>query len=111
MIFGDQFIEEMDKIARSLLVSSNQNLVTCSCGQIMEVVEGAVDYKVKDDAGQPISKAAAEHMSKHRIRCHGCEKNFCCKCQAEPYHIGKTCEEFKENKEASKCRYCFSKIT
>ena len=76
----------------------------------MEVVQGQVDYKTKDDAGQAITKQAAEHMSKYRVRCHGCEKNFCCKCQAEPYHIGKTCEEFKEHKEASKCRFCFSKL-
>jgi hypothetical protein len=38
----------------------------------MEVVQGEVDYKVKDDAGKAISKEAAEHMSKYRIRCQGC---------------------------------------
>lgn len=76
----------------------------------MEVVQGEVDNKVKDDAGQLISRDSAVHMSKYRVRCGECEKNFCCKCQAEPYHIGKTCEQYKEHKEASKCRFCMTKI-
>ena len=28
----------------------------------------------------------------------------------EPYHVGKTCEEFEEYKNADKCRYCMNKI-
>ena len=110
MILGEQFIEEIDKLSESILLSQNTNLVTCSCQNIMEVIPGEVDYKIKDDTGQPISKDSAVHMSKFRVRCQKCEKNFCCKCQAEPYHTGKTCEEFKDHKLSSKCRYCFSKI-
>ena len=77
----------------------------------MELVQGKVDYNQKDDQGQAISKEAAIHMSKYRIRCDACNKNFCTSCSVEPYHVGKTCEQFKEHKEARKCRYCFSKIT
>jgi hypothetical protein len=50
-------------------------------------------------------------MSKFRVRCGSCSKNFCSKCQAEPYHLGKTCEQFKEFKEARKCRFCLIKLT
>jgi hypothetical protein len=50
-------------------------------------------------------------MSKFRIRCSGCHKNFCSGCSAEPYHLGKTCEQHKEFKEARKCRFCETKLT
>jgi hypothetical protein len=73
-------MEELDKLAESLLLSQNPNLVTCSCENIMEVVPGVVDYRAKNEVGQPISEEAAVHMSKFRIRCQKCEKNFCCKC-------------------------------
>jgi len=49
-------------------------------------------------------------MSKNRIRCNQCQKNFCAACSTEPYHIGKTCEQHKNHKEARKCRYCDEEI-
>lgn len=66
---------------------------------------------MKDEQGKLLTKDAAVHMSRYRVRCGECQKNFCCQCQAEPYHLGKTCEEFKENKEARKCRFCLTKLT
>lgn len=77
----------------------------------MEVLPGRVEYNMKDDTGKQFSKESAEHMAKYRVRCGECQKNFCCQCQAEPYHGGKTCEQFKELKEARKCRYCLTKLT
>lgn len=50
-ILGPQFMEVLDKLAESLLISQNPNLVTCSCQNIMEVVPGEVDYKIKNDVG------------------------------------------------------------
>ena len=49
-------------------------------------------------------------MSKNRIRCAQCNKNFCKNCAAEPYHLGKTCEQYRQHKEARKCRYCGEQI-
>lgn len=72
----------------------------------MEVSQGEVNYFAKDDKGEPISERAAEHMSVYRIRCHSCDQNFCHGCETIPYHIGKMCDEFKELKEALKCRFC-----
>ena len=46
----------------------------------MELVAGKVDYNQKDDLGKPISKDSAMHMSKFRIRCNACNKNFCTHC-------------------------------
>jgi len=45
-------------------------------------------------------------MSKNRVRCAKCNTNFCATCKTIPYHIGKTCSEYKEKKEALKCRFC-----
>ena len=49
---------------------------------------GAVDYKMKDEKNQVLSKQAAEHFAKYRIRCNECDKNFCTLCGKEPYHLG-----------------------
>lgn len=72
----------------------------------MEVTKGKTDYTVKDDKGNLLSRKAAKHMAKYRIRCDGCTKNFCTKCKVEPYHLGKSCREYKKFKKAKKCRYC-----
>lgn len=90
---------------------SGSNFVTCpNCANVLELVEGKVDLKVKDDQGKTLSKDAAIHMSKHRVRCNSCGNNFCAKCKAEPYHISKTCEEHEKFKKSRKCRYCFELI-
>lgn len=67
----------------------------CPCGAFMEIQEGSVDYNVKDDMGQAISKEAAVHMSKYRVRCKDCSDTFCSDCGIKPYHLGKTCDAFK----------------
>ena len=61
--------------------------------------------------GNKISREAAEHMARHRVRCNQCAKIFCASCNADPYHIGKTCEEFKDFKTSLKCRFCWEKLT
>ena len=57
-------------------------------------------------------RKAAEHFAKFRARCpqEGCHTIFCAGCQAEPYHLGYTCEEYKNYQSARKCRYCKEKI-
>jgi len=52
---------------------------------------GKTDYNIKDDKGQKVSQHSAVHMSKHRIRCYKCMKNFCALCKRQPYHVGQTC--------------------
>ena len=47
---------------------------------------------LKDDRGKALTRETAQHMVAHRIRCNECGKNFCTKCNNEPYHIGKTCD-------------------
>ena len=56
--------------------------------------------------GQPLRGAALLHCRVHRFRCRQCDTVFCSSCGEVPYHIGFTCEEYMEYKEAAKCRYC-----
>lgn len=49
-------------------------------------------------------------MSKFRVRCNACSVNFCSDCGLSPYHLGKTCEAYKQHKDAKKCRYCDSEL-
>jgi len=58
-------------------LKENPNLISCSCGNMMEMIPGKVIQGQKDDKGNPISREAAEHMAKYRIRCNECGKNFC----------------------------------
>lgn len=88
----------------------DQNMIECTCKNFIEVVPGQVDYKQKDEEGNRISKSAAEHMANYRVRCNNCDRVFCSKCNAEPYHIGKDCEEFAEYRGADKCRFCLDKL-
>ena len=107
--------EELEKIKEEQMkvfidsVGDSIRLVKCpseECGNMMEVSKGRVDYNVKDDKGQVITPLACEHMAEYRVRCRGCEQNFCSKCNVMPYHVGFNCEQYKTFKESTKCRYC-----
>ena len=110
MILGEAKMTELENKALMMLVG---NLIKCpSCGEQNAFEEGAVDYNVKDEQGQKLSRQAAEDYAKHRCRCGFCKKDFCINpdCQAIPYHLGKTCEEFKNFVKAKRCRYCDTEI-
>jgi len=53
-----------------------------------------------------MNKQAAKHMATYRVRCNECGINFCTSCKEEPYHLGKTCDQFSKEKNAKKCRFC-----
>lgn len=105
-LLGEEMLSKLHADAINAIVKGDQSIVQCPCGNAIEASEGKVDYNVKDDDGKKLTRKAAEHMSKHRIRCHACKNNFCTSCLAQPYHIGKSCEEFKEFSESIKCRFC-----
>jgi hypothetical protein len=101
----EQF-EKLQEEAMLAIVNGDKSMVKCQCGNVMEFSEGKVDYNIKDEQGKKLSKRAAEHMSKYRIRCDACKNNFCTECHVQPYHIGKSCEEHKAFSESTKCRFC-----
>lgn len=89
-----------------LQISNEMGIKACLCGHQFQVDPGAVDYGYKDELGKQISDDAAVHMSINRVKCPECEKVFCSGCQAQPYHLGKSCEENAAYRAALKCRYC-----
>jgi hypothetical protein len=59
------------------MLGENGNLIDCKkCKNRIFFEEGKVDYKQKDDQGRLLTKQAAEHMAKYRVRC-VCGINFC----------------------------------
>lgn len=86
--------------------AQDDSIKECICGHIFAFEQGSVDLGFKDDQGEKISDNAAIHMSLNRINCPKCKKIFCYKCKAEPYHLGKTCDEALAYKESDKCRFC-----
>lgn len=85
-------------------------MIKCKCGNSFQVAESSVDYKQKDEKGNVLSKQAAEHMAKCRVRCPNCSNNFCSQCNKEPYHLGYTCEEAERYANAQKCRFCLEEL-
>lgn len=92
------------------MVEADPNLITCNCGAVIQFEEAKVDYNIKMDR-ELVSKETAEHMAKYRVRCAKCTKNFCASCKQEPYHLGKSCEEAENFKDALKCRFCWEQLT
>lgn len=72
---------------------------------MFEFTRSKTDYKVKDDNGVTLSRKAAKHYAKYRVRWNACEENFCIKCHEKPYHTGHTCKEHKRIKKGKKCRF------
>ena len=61
---------------------------------------------MKDRCGRNMTEDAAINLNLNMIECGKCSHEFCNKCQTTPYHIGFTCEQYKEYKRNIKCRVC-----
>jgi hypothetical protein len=109
--FGREFIEELNDILfRKEILENNPDMVECTCKNLIQVEPGEIDYKQKGDDGNVISRQAAKNMAECRVRCNHCDRIFWSKCNVEPYHVGKTCEEFAEYRGADKCRFWLDKL-
>jgi len=109
-VLQDKF-ENLEKIA--LMKVLGGDLIKCpypDCGEQNVFEPGNVDYNVKDATGKLLTRQAAENYARNRCRCGFCKKDFCKACGIMPYHLGKTCEEYKHHEEAKKCRFCDSEI-
>lgn len=69
MYLDDDQKMEIEKNQRMELVKVSENMVSCQCGNIMELIPGQTMKGQKDNKGQLISNEASEHMAKNRIRC------------------------------------------
>jgi len=98
-ILGETKYEEIEK--KYLL----QDLIKCpNCGEFIEFLEGKIENDKK------LSPQAAINYAKNRCRCSMCQKDFCISCGSTPYHLGKTCEEYYDDINSKKCRFCQNKI-
>ncbi|OMJ84353.1 hypothetical protein SteCoe_14579 [Stentor coeruleus] len=109
-IVSQEILDKLTPSITELLDNTDGIFVTCPCGNASWLEPGKVDLTYKDESGKVLSKKYAKHMAKYRFRCN-CSKVTCARCKAEPYHVGMTCEEFKDFQSAKHCRYCNSKIT
>lgn len=90
-LVGRDKMRQIEENQMDVRVQQDPNMVKCECGALICLEASAPDYKQKDEAGNPLSKAAAEHMAQWRVRCSACSKVFCAECKRQPYHVGKTC--------------------
>ena len=87
------------------------DIARCKCGLITELnKEATVDLTLKDDLGRPLSDEAALHSGRFKVKCQGCELNFCAECKTEPYHLGYTCKGYAHYLDTRECRFCLSKF-
>ena len=92
-----------------IIHKEGKEIIKCpnkECGEEIVFEQGQINYDIKDNNNQIISKQAAENYAKNRCRCSFCKNDFCKKCLTIPYHLGKTCEENKHLQNAKKCRFC-----
>ena len=109
-ILGKKLYDELESNAVKGLIG---NIIQCpnpKCKEQIAFEPGKIDYNVKDEQNKKLSKIACEDYAKHRCRCGFCQINFCTNCLSIPYHLGKTCEEFKHHIIAKKCRFCDTEI-
>jgi len=64
-----------------------------------------------DADGKVLSPEAWKHHEEYRVRCHGCQGNFCTGCKVAPYHLGRTCAQQLSFGEGHNCRWCSEQLT
>lgn len=106
-ILGNEKYEELLKKNSSFIAPDTGRLIQCpKCKAKSFFEEGKVNYNDKDANGKKMTKQACEDFAKHRVRCYNCQNNFCVECKCMPYHLGKTCLEYKNFISSVKCRFC-----
>ncbi len=108
LVLGEEKCAQIEKkINDEGMKKFSGNMVECpGCHNRYPFEPGkSVDYNVRDDKNQRISRESAEHYAKNRVRCPSCQAVFCAKCSENPYHVGYTCEQYQQRKQALKCRF------
>ena len=91
----------------NMISETGTEMVSCpKCKTTFLFEEGDIAANRQDSEGNKLSEAAAQHRARYRFRCPVCVRIACRKCEMEPYHDGRTCEEHKIFQDSKKCRYC-----
>jgi hypothetical protein len=89
-----------------------KGIIECpQCKEKIGFEKGNIDYNIRNEKNEKLSKEAAEHYAANRCRCPSCKIDFCAGCKVTPYHIGQTCQAARDHALSKRCRYCDSKIT
>ena len=108
-ILGDKKYDDIYNKFNLLLYGT---IVECpKCHEKNSFEKGDVDYNIKDENNKKLSKQACEDYANNRCRCPNCQTVFCISCNLVPYHLGKTCKEYKDFINSKKCRYDNTVIT
>jgi len=83
----------------------DDSLVKWECGNIFQFTKSKTDYSIKDDNGNTLSKKAAKHYAKYRVRWSNWENNFWVKWNIKPYHTGNTWKEYRKLKKGKNWRF------
>ena len=69
---GREEFDALKEYQMKMMIELDSNMITCNCGALIVLEDSKVDYNAKDEKGQKLSKGAAEHMAKFRVRCSSC---------------------------------------
>ena len=104
--------KEFDKLHSELPIL--EGLVSCpnieNCKNQILFEKGDLNLNIYDNEGNKLQKKYSEKYAAQRAKCNVCSKEFCVDCKSTPYHMGYTCEEWKEYVESDKCRFCLKAI-
>jgi E3 ubiquitin-protein ligase MYCBP2 len=101
---------------KTYLIASDPSISECpKCNETFICEQGdmnAVNVKEKGLDGKALSEQAIKHKAQFRYRCSNlaCKTKFCSSCHVYPYHLGYTCEQWKDYQNAQKCRFCEKEI-
>eukprot|EP00008_Paramoeba_atlantica_P014012 CAMPEP_0201478736 /NCGR_PEP_ID=MMETSP0151_2-20130828/3510_1 /ASSEMBLY_ACC=CAM_ASM_000257 /TAXON_ID=200890 /ORGANISM="Paramoeba atlantica, Strain 621/1 / CCAP 1560/9" /LENGTH=1139 /DNA_ID=CAMNT_0047859915 /DNA_START=83 /DNA_END=3502 /DNA_ORIENTATION=- len=98
------------------MIEQYEEFVRCpndQCKAVFERVwhEEEPQGTVSDDSGRPLKYEALQDYHHNRFRCRRCSVVFCANCKANPYHLGRTCEDNRIGKGKRKeCRFCLQSL-
>ena len=95
-----------DIVATQEFLRNNEQRITCvKCKEIFIPEIGNID-DIKPNDNNQMTNETKEHYIKNRFRCVKCRTVFCGSCNTIDYHIGFTCQQYKEYKAKRRCRFC-----
>lgn len=109
-------IAKIEKMQESLSLGDCQIIECPKChlkfmGEQANINEARQkSYKELGLDRKELSPEAVKHKAEWRFRCTGCQTIFCGNCNEQPYHLGFTCDGFKEYATAAKCRFCEAQL-
>ena len=93
-------------ISKSLEQTLQKTSVTCiKCNQTYSFEPGDMNSLIKGSDNKPLTGQNLKWYVENRFKCptNNCGTEQCKTCQASPYHIGVSCDEYKN---FTPCRYC-----